>query len=77
VLTGCALYSVYPSQSTRFLADRYITVTIFSDSRKRRFSVGIRAGVGDCELFCGRADGDRVLRFGMYCYEQLAGSEAE
>ncbi len=52
VLTGVCLCSVYPSKPAGLLADGYISVTILGNSRKGSFGMGVRAGVGDCKLFC-------------------------
>ena len=42
--------SLHSSKPTRDFTHRHLTVTILGDTRKGCFGVGIRAGIGDCQL---------------------------
>lgn len=55
--------SLCPSKPTGVAADRHFLVTIPGHPGERCFSLGIRTGAGNRELFCGSQDRDRVLRF--------------
>jgi hypothetical protein len=47
ILTVCSLHTSEPS---RVRPDGYFTFSVSRNTRKRCFSMGVRTGVGDCEL---------------------------
>lgn len=51
-------YSICTAQSARVRTDRHLVVAIPGDTRKGRLGMGVRAGVGDCELLRRGQDGD-------------------
>ena len=56
------IYSLCSSEPSRNCTNRYFLVTVPCDTREGCLRVGIRAGIGNCQLLRGSTDRDRILR---------------
>lgn len=69
--------SIYIREPSRITTNRHLTIAIPRYPGKGRIGVGVRARVGNSQLFCRGQDGDRVLRLRMFRPEQPPCSKTE
>lgn len=57
--------SVCTSEPSRIITNRHFLVTVPRHPGKGCLGMGVRARVGNCQLLCRAANGNRILRLGM------------